>query len=162
MASRTQRFLIVSAAAVAFLILGWATIIGLLVYAGGGVATVQLHERSEGIRLFLPVPMAMVTATAATAGFLSPVGGDLGDLRMEIEGDLDLDLEEWEPFVDALFEGLEECPDVTFVEVFDHGDHVRVAKKGGKIRVDVRDPDVSLSIAVPIRPIRRTVSSILR
>jgi hypothetical protein len=26
----------------------------------------------------------------------------------------------------------------------------------------VRDPDVSLSIAVPIRPIRRTVSSILR
>ena len=125
--------------------------------AAGGVATVSLHERSEGFRLYLPVPMAMVSATAATAGFLSPVHAD--DL-LEIDGDLDLG--EWEPFVDALFEGLEECPDVTFVEVQDHADHVRVAKRGGKIRVEVRDPDISLNIAVPIRPIRRTVSALLR
>jgi len=52
--------------------------------------------------------------------------------------------------------------DVTFVEVLDHGDHVRVAKKGGKIRVEVRDPDISLNVAVPIRPIRRTVSALLK
>ena len=156
MKTRTRRILLVSAAAVTFLVLGWATIIGLLLTVGG-VATVSLHERSEGIRFYLPVPMAVVSATAATAGFLSPVHAD--DL-IEIDGDLDLG--EWEPFVDALFEGLEECPDVTFVEVVDHRDHVRVAKEGGKIRVDVRDPDVSLSIAVPIRPIRRTVSSLLR
>ena len=156
MTSRTRRVLIVSAAAVAFLILGWATIIGLLLTVGG-VATVSLHEKSEGIRFYLPVPMAVVSATAATAGFISPVHAE--DL-VEIDGDLDLG--EWEPFVDALFEGLEECPDVTFVEVVDRGDHVLVAKRGGKIQVDVRDPDVNLSISVPIRPVRRTVTALLR
>ncbi len=156
MKTRTRRILIVSAAAVAILVVGWATIIGLLLTVGG-VATVSLHQRTEGVRFYLPVPMALVSATAATAGFISPVHAD--DL-VEIDGDFDLG--EWEPFVDALFEGLEDCPDVTFVEVLDHGDHVTVAKKGGKIRVDVRDPDISLSIAVPIRPMRRTVSALLR
>ena len=156
MQSRTRRFLIVCAAAVVFLILGWATIIGLLL-AAGGVATVQLHERSEGIRLFLPVPMALVSATAATAGFLSPMHADE---LIEIDGDLDL--EEWEPFVDAILAGLEECPDVTFVEVIDHGDHVKVAKRGGKIRVEVRDPDLSLNVSVPIRPVRRTVTALMK
>jgi hypothetical protein len=155
MQTRIRRVLIVSAAAVAFLVLGWATIIGLLLTVGG-VATVQLHERSEGIRLFLPVPMAVVSATAATAGFLSPMHGDE---LVEIHGDLNL--EEWEPFVDALFAGLEDCPDVTFVEVEDHGDHVKVAKRGGKIRVEVRDPDLSLNVSVPIRPVRRTVSALM-
>ena len=156
MESRTRRVLTVVAAAVVFLVLGWATIIG-LVLAVGGVATVQLYERSEGVRLFLPVPMALVSAAAATAGYLAPMHSD--DL-VEIHGDLDL--EEWEPFVDALFEGLEECPDVTFVEVIDHGDHVRIAKDGGKIRVSVRDPDVSLNVSVPIRPVRRTVTALMR
>ena len=156
MKNRTRRILIVTAAAVVFLVLGWATVISLLL-AVGGVATVQLHERSEGFRLYLPVPMAVVSATAATAGFLSPVGADE---LVEIDGDLDL--AEWEPFVDALFEGLEDCPDVTFVEVVDHHDHVKVAKQGGKIRVEVNDPDVSLNIAVPIRPVRRTVTALLK
>ncbi len=156
MKTRIRRILIVTAAAFAFLVLGWATIIGAVLTAGG-VATVQLHERSEGIRFFLPVPMAVVSATAATAGFISPVHAD--DL-VEIDGDFDL--AEWEPFVDALFEGLEDCPDVTFVEVQDHGDHVKVAKRGGKIRVEVRDPDISLNISVPIRPIRRTVTALLK
>ena len=99
----------------------------------------------------------MVSATAATAGFIRPFHADE---LVEIEGDLDLD--EWEPFVDAIFEGLEDCPDVTFVEVQDRGDHVRVAKRGGKIRVEVRDPDISLNISVPIRPIRRTVTALLK
>ena len=156
MQSRTRRVLIVCAAAVAFLILGWATIIGLLLTVGG-VATVQLHERSEGLSFYVPVPMAVVSAAASTAGFLGPMHSE--DL-VEIEGDLDLG--EWEPFVDALFEGLEDCPDVTFVEVVDRGDHVRVAKRGSKIRVEVRDPDVSLNIAVPIRPLRRTVTGLMR
>lgn len=156
MQTRTRRFLIVCAAAVVFLVLGWATIIGLLLTVGG-VATVQLHDRAEGFRLFLPVPMAVISATASTAGFLSPVHADE---LVEIDGDLNLD--EWEPFVDAVLEGLEDCPDVTFVEVQDHGDHVKVAKRGGKIRIEVRDPDISLDIAVPIRPVRRTVSALMR
>ncbi len=156
MQKRTRRILIVTAAAVVFLVLGWATILGLLLTVGG-VATVQLHDRSEGIRLFLPVPMAVVSATAATAGFLSPMHADE---LIEIDGDLDL--EEWEPFVDALFAGLEECPDVTFVEVEEHGDHVRVAKRGGKIRIEVRDPDISLNVSLPIRPVRRTVAALMR
>ena len=156
MKSRTRRFLIITAAAFAFLVLGWATIIGAML-AAGGVATVSFVERSEGISFYLPVPMAVISATASTAGFVSPMHAE--DL-VEIDGDLDLG--EWEPFVDALFEGLEECPDVTFVEVIDHGDHVKVAKKGGKIRVEVQDPDISLKISVPIRPVRRTVTALLK
>ena len=153
--SRSRKVLIVCAAALAFLVVGWGTIIW-LVLSVGGVATVQLHERSDGVRLFLPVPMALVSATAATAGALHPLDGDH---LVEIHGDLDLG--EWEPFVDAVFEGLEECPDVTFVEVVDHGDLVRVAKDGRKLRVEVRDPDLSLEVSVPIRPLRRTVTGLL-
>lgn len=156
MTSRSKRILLIAAAAVVFLIVSWAMIIG-LVLTVGGVATVDLHERSEGVRIFVPVPMALVSATAATAGFLSPVDHDE---LIEVHGDLQL--EEWEPFVDALLAGLEECPDVTFVEVVDRGDTVRISKKGGKIRVEVRDPDMSLNVAVPIRPVRRTISGLLR
>ncbi len=155
MHSRSRKILIVGAAAIVFLVLGWATIIG-IVLAVGGVATVNLVERTDGVRLFVPVPMAVVSATAATAGFLTPLHGDE---LVEIHGDLDL--AEWEPFVDALFEGLEECPDVTFVEVVDGGDQVRIAKRGRKLQVEVRDPEISLRVAVPIRPVRRTVTSLM-
>ncbi len=155
MESPLRRFLIVAAAAIAFVVIAWTAIIAVILTVGG-VATVQLHERSEGVRLFVPVPMALISATAATAGFLAPLEADE---LVEISGDVDLG--EWEPFIDALFEGLEESPDVIFVEVVDHGDLVRVAKKGGKIRVEVEDPDLSLRVAVPIRPIRRTITSLI-
>lgn len=155
MTNRSRRVLIFVAAAFAFLVLSWATLIG-LVLCVGGVATVSLHDKSEGLSFRLPVPMAVVSATAATAGFLGPVAAEE---LVQIDGDLDLG--EWEPFVSAVFEGLEECPDATFVEVLDRGDHVRVAKRDGKIRVEVRDPDVSLSVSVPIRPLGRTVTALL-
>ena len=101
--------------------------------------------------------MALVSAAVSTAGFLAP---EDAAHWVEVEGDFDIG--EWGPFVEALFEGLEECPDTTFVEVIDRDNVVRVAKARGKIRVEVRDPDLSLRVAVPIRPIRRTVTSIIR
>lgn len=155
MQPRTRKVLIVCGAAAAFLVVSWAVLLGAILTAGG-IATVQFRDHTEGVGFYLPVPMAVISSAVSAVGVVAPLHAD----GLEVHGDVDLG--EWAPFVEAVMEGLEECPDTTFVEVVDHGDLVRVSKHGGKLRVEVEDSDISLRVAVPIRPVRRTISGLLR
>ena len=64
------------------------------------------------------------------------------------------------PIVDAAIPVLEACPDGVFVEVIDPGEHVKVAKVGGSIVVDVKDSEDVVHVAVPLRAAESTIREI--
>ena len=69
------------------------------------------------------------------------------------------DMQQWLQAVRATLDGLSEAEDMTFVEVQERDEHVKVAKYGGSIVVDVDDPDETVHVSTPIRAIASTVES---
>jgi hypothetical protein len=66
----------------------------------------------------------------------------------------------WLPAIRAGLDQLRECDDVVFVEVKDPHEHVRVAKRGGSIVVDVDDEGETVHVSTPIRAISSTVEQL--
>jgi hypothetical protein len=62
--------------------------------------------------------------------------------------------------IDAALPALERCPDGVFVEVTDPGEHVLVAKAGGSIVIDVKDPDETVHVSVPLRAAESAIHEI--
>ena len=150
-----RRFLIITSSVVAVVVLGWIVLIG-AVYAWGGVATVRVQDRDDGVTLYLPVPMALVEAAVTTGSWVVPE-----------EEWLDLDVEigewgEWGPMIRELLVELDKMPDVTLVEVQDGATTVKVYKEHGKLKVRVDDEDVHVRVSVPMRSARRTLSRLSR
>lgn len=134
----------------AFLLVSWGTLFA-SVYASGGVITVSVDPGPEGGRFYLAVPVALLDA-AAVAG---------SELIEPEEMRLEAHLGDWQPLVVAILEGLDDIPDATLVEVDDGADHVRIVKRGGRLRVEVEDSEVSVRVAVPIRALARTVDRLV-
>lgn len=145
-----KRFFIIVSAAFAVLILSWVALIG-AVYAWGGVATVRVQDRTEGVNLYVPVPMALVDAAVTTSGFVIP---------QEEWLDMDVELGEWGPMIHAMLEELDDLPDCTLVEVVDGSTNVRVFKEGGALKVQVDEEDVHVKVSVPMRSARRTLGKV--
>jgi hypothetical protein len=70
------------------------------------------------------------------------------------------EIEPWLPVVRAALDGLSESEDMTFVEVNEPDEHVKVAKYGGSIVVDVDDPSETVHVSTPIRAISSTVEQV--
>ena len=66
----------------------------------------------------------------------------------------------WLPTIRAALDQLRETDDVTLVEVKEPGEHVRVAKEGGSIVVDVQDEDETVHVSTPIRVISSTIEQL--
>lgn len=145
-----KRFLIVVSAVFGIVVLSWVALIG-AVYAWGGVATVRVQDRDEGVNLYVPVPMALVDAAVTTSSLVIPEEEWL---------DLDVELGEWGPMIHAMLEELDDLPDCTLVEVEDDFTHVRVYKEGGALRVLVNDDGVHVKVSVPMRSARRTLGKV--
>ena len=155
--TRGQRFLTYVAASFAVLILGWAVLIA-GVYIYGGVATVSVVERTEGVSISLPIPMALVHAAVATTEVFF-----LDEILDEIEIETGGRFSEWGPAVLGILEVLEDVPNGTlFVAVEDGDESVRVSKTRGKFRIEVDSPDVTVKIALPVRSVRRIVKQIVK
>ncbi len=144
-----RRIVTLIVAGLGVIILSWVLVIG-TVYAWGGVMTVKVQDREDNFNLYLPIPMAVVEAAVATTDWVL----DEEDL-LQIHADVDLG--EWAPMVRELLDVLEDCPDVTFVEVEDDSDWVRISKKRGKLIVEVEEPAISIRVSIPTRSIARTV-----
>jgi len=156
----TRKVFLGIAGALAVVVLGWVLLIG-SVYAWGGVITVKIQE-DGGPNLFLPVPAALVSAAAMTGGLA--LDSDLfpaGHLEHQIEESFDIDFGEWGPAVRSMLEVIEDCPDVTFVDVEDRNTHVRVVKEGRYLRVIVNDSDLNLSISLPTKTATRTIAHLI-
>ena len=145
-----RKVLTYTAAFFGVLILSWVVLIG-AVYAWGGVMTVSVEDRNENFSLYIPMPVAVVDAAVVTTDWVI-------DEEEMLEIHADLDLGEWGPMVRELMEVLDDCPDVTLVEVEDDDVWVRVRKKRGNLVVEVEEPSTSVKVSVPTRTIRRTVS----
>lgn len=150
-----RRILVVLAAALGVAILSWVVLVGAL-YAWGGVMTVRVQDRQEGLDLYLPVPMALIDAATTTATLV-----DSGNSRLNFSVEMEA-LGDWGPFVESVLEALDEAPDVTFVEVDDDSTRVRVCKERGVLRVEVDEEDVSVRVAIPARAVHRNVKRLAR
>lgn len=147
-----KKVLLVVGACIVVCVVGWTLLIG-AVFAWGGVMTVQ-WDNPHGPNVSIPVPMAVVDAAVTTAVTTS-------DLVLE---DLHVDLGEWGPMVSEMLDVIEDCPDAVFVEVQDRGDHVRVAKEGGYLKVEVRESGrdgIGFKISLPTRVATRTISRLV-
>ncbi len=146
--STAKKALLAVGAAFGLCVLGWVLLVG-AVYAWGGVLTVRV-DNPRGPDIAIPVPMAVVDAALTTGEFAFD--------------DIELDIGEYGPALRAIMEVIEDCPDVTFVEVEDHGDYVRVAKEGRYLKVEVRERGshgVNVSVSLPTRFASRTVSRLV-
>ncbi len=66
----------------------------------------------------------------------------------------------WMPTIRAALDGLRETDDVTFVEVKEPGQNVRVAKSGGSIVVDVTGDDENVHVSTPIRAMSSAIEEL--
>lgn len=160
MTKRTRRFWIISGTLAATLVVGWAVVLG-AAYAwatSSGVATITVHDRSEGLHFTAPVPMALVdVALSATA---MPAVHTAGFGHLKVDG-VEVDLGELGPMVVDLFEELESVPDATLVEVRDRREHVKITKRGNQLLVEVEEPMTSLRISIPTRALTHIAERIL-
>ncbi|HXN74538.1 MAG TPA: hypothetical protein VN861_18470 [Candidatus Acidoferrales bacterium] len=69
-------------------------------------------------------------------------------------------IQPWMPTVRAALDQLRDSDDITLVEVKEPGEHVRVAKEGGSIVVDVEDRDETVHVSTPIRAISSTIEQL--
>lgn len=64
------------------------------------------------------------------------------------------------PVIRETLKQLELCGDLPFVEVNQPGQHVRIAKSGGSIVVDVENEEGSVHISTPIRALSSAVEEL--
>lgn len=70
------------------------------------------------------------------------------------------EIQPWLPTIRAGLAELRVCDDITFVEVNNPGEQVRVAKSGGAIVVDVNNEAETVHVSVPIRAFSSAVEEL--
>jgi hypothetical protein len=70
------------------------------------------------------------------------------------------EIQPWLPTIRAALGQLHECGDFALVEAYSHGQHVRVAKSGGSLVVDVKTEEESVHVSAPIRAISGAVEEL--
>jgi hypothetical protein len=139
--SRGAKIFVGIAAGFAILFLGSGLLVAGTV-AATGLVTVNVHDKTEGTHLYLPVPAALVYLGMD----LLPLVVDDHDLA-----DMRRDMGEWGPFVSATLQGLADCPDGVLVDIRDHDETVRIVKEGRSFEIRVRSKTDSVDISVPAR-----------
>lgn len=115
-----------------------------------GFIHVEVHEKQPGgTNINAVVPAALLPVT-------------LNFVPNEHVSKASKDLREFLPMIDAAIPALEDCPDGLLVEVVDSQDHVRVAKRGGSIVVDVNDASETVHVSVPLRAAQQSIHEIAR
>jgi hypothetical protein len=102
-------------------------------------AQISIHDKHDGTRLVLPVPIGLVSAVASS--HLSVHCSD-ADRR---------DLENVRAVMNEAAKSLENIPDMVLLEVEDGNDHVTLRKSGGNLLLEVNSPDSRVNITVPRR-----------
>jgi hypothetical protein len=121
---------------------------GVGVLCSEGMIEVKVVERQPEVHHVYVIAPAM----------LVPIG-----MRFAPQRDLSraaVQIRPWMPTIHAALDQLRESDDVTLVEVKEPGEHVRVAKEGGSIVVDVQDENETVHVSTPIRAISSTIEQL--
>jgi hypothetical protein len=70
------------------------------------------------------------------------------------------EIQPWMPTIHASLDALGDSDDITFVEVKEPGQNVRVTKSGGSIVVDVNDENETVHVSTPIRAIESAIEEL--
>ena len=70
------------------------------------------------------------------------------------------EVQPWLPTIRAGLDALKESDDITFVEVNEQGQNVRVSKNSGSIVVDVDDNDETVHVSTPIRAMSSAIEEL--
>ncbi len=125
-----------------------AVLVGGAALSSQGFIQVKVDEKqADGHHLRLVVPAAVV-----------PVALKFVPQRHLAEAAANL--RPFLPVIDAAIPALEDSPDGVLVEVMDANDHVRIAKAGGSIVVDVNEADDTVHVAVPLRAAQSSIHEI--
>jgi hypothetical protein len=127
-----------------------AAVIGAAVAYHEGAAVVSIHEKkADGVNLWIPVPVALVHAGVSFAP------------AHEIQ-EATRELDRWRPLVNAVLDELDQAPDAVFVDVRTGDETVTVAKRHGRLVVDVDTDGETVHVSVPTDAIRTILDALPR
>lgn len=113
-----------------------------------GMIVVNVVEKApERHHIFVPAPAILV-----------PIGMHFAPKEKLAQASREI--RPYLPTIRAAIEALRESEDMTFVEVKEPGQHVRVAKSGGSIVVDVDDEENTVHVSTPIRVMSSTIEEL--
>jgi hypothetical protein len=104
-----------------------------------GAVRVEVRSKTPGGEHFRLIAPAVVLPVGA---MLVPTGKIREASRQ---------LQPWLPTIQAATEELMHCPDATFVQVDNRIEHVKIAKVGGALVIDVDDEGETVHVSVPLR-----------
>ena len=118
-----------------------------LAFSEGVVNVRVLEKKPDGTHLRLIVPAAVI-----------PLG--LKFVPAEHLREATREIRPWRPAIQAAASGLEEMQDCVLVEVTEPGQHVKVAKSGNAIVIDVDDEGETVHVSVPLRMVRHVIDEL--
>ncbi len=102
---------------------------------------------ADDIRIVVPIPLALVQVVLAFAP------DEVKYVRVP-------EIAEYLPYFDRIVEELRAVPDALLVEVQDHGDHVKIFKRGDVLRVEVDERgDETVRVSVPLAALAAMVDA---
>ena len=114
---------------------GTVAVVGVYVFHEGVMRVDEDDANGRHVHVWVPaaiVPMAMYVVPAH---YFKEVPADATDLL---------------PTLRALTKELKKYPETELVEVDDAHDHVRIRTHQGKLLIDVKDPDETVHVALPL------------
>ncbi|MEM8929599.1 MAG: hypothetical protein AAGE94_00395 [Acidobacteriota bacterium] len=117
--------------------------------AATGTVTVSVHEKADGMNLWIPVPALLFDAAVFAAPMIIPDDA-LADVRREIEP--------YRETLETLADDIESIPaGSVLVEVQDGRDHVLITKTWRNFEISVQSDDADIQVSVPARLLSRSL-----
>ena len=112
-----------------------------------GLLVVDVQDKTNGKRLYLPVPMLLVNLAARLN-----LAGSHEQIRQK--------LEMRQKHLLAACEVLAGCPDSTFLEITNQNSTLLIVKRGEILFIDTESPEQRAHISVPIRSAGKALASL--
>jgi hypothetical protein len=147
--SRSSKVLLIAAGVVGalFLSVGLAGAVVAYRVLHSGIAVVSVHEsKPNGTQLWIPVPFGLVE----TALVFVP--------RDKLPP-IDAEARRCLPIAQSVLAELDRAPDAVLVEVSSPGEHVVVAKRHGRLVVDVHDRGQDVHVSLPAGALQALIAS---
>jgi len=127
--------------------LGIVVLTGAVVYDTGAIRVDVREKKPNGnhVRIWVPAVVLPIAAYVAPKEKLREAAQQIRP---------------WLPTIKVATEELSRCPDATLVQVDDRHEHVRIAKQGDALVIDVDDEAETVHVSLPIKVIGYTASQL--
>jgi len=123
-----------------------ALLIGVAIYRSG-LLIVDVQNKINGNRIYVPVPMLLVNVVAAMN--VRP----LQNVQRNMQPLHNINLK-------AAFDAISDCPNTTFVEVENAHTTLLIAKKGGHLTIHAESEKDRVNIRVPIASAQKAIAKL--